>query len=472
MFRKFAVLLFVCFCSIVFVSLSANSSARLKQKNGTTVKASPTPKQKANKPQKRQTQRKSVYPHITPPTMYVTLSTSTIYLPCDDKNPSISPCGNNSILNVHTAASYREPLFYNYNVTVGKIVGSGANVVWDLSGVAEGKYKITAQVDDGKGLITTQEKEIEVVKCQCESTEALLNSVDNANNPNKFTFGISISPTSIRRRNIPPPPNRPPTLQSSLSSSIVYLPCDKKPETQTSNEKSLIDVAGDMYDSDGDKLIYTYTVTGGKIIGTGDKVQWDLSGVKEGKYQIIIQVDDGRGAVVEEVKEIEVMKQNCVSTLLELETVNSDNTQSENSPTSNFSSNEDNPHGFIIALSLGRRNPRELVYMPPNSSPVLQPIFLPSFVYLPCDIKENLSLYSNVIYSVDIFPDAFDPDGDTMLYTYDVSDGKIIGTGRNVRWDLSGASSGKHEITIAVDDGRGYVAMQTAEIEVVKYNCY
>jgi len=43
-------------------------------------------------------------------------------------------------------------LTYNYKVSAGKIVGAGANVVWDLSGVESGSYTITAAVDDGCGI--------------------------------------------------------------------------------------------------------------------------------------------------------------------------------------------------------------------------------------------------------------------------------------------------------------------------------
>jgi len=43
-------------------------------------------------------------------------------------------------------------LTYNYIVTGGRIVGTGASVTWDLTGVAPGSYTITAGVDDGCGI--------------------------------------------------------------------------------------------------------------------------------------------------------------------------------------------------------------------------------------------------------------------------------------------------------------------------------
>jgi hypothetical protein len=44
-------------------------------------------------------------------------------------------------------------LTYSYNVTAGRIIGQGANVKWDLNGVAAGTYSITAGVDDGAGIV-------------------------------------------------------------------------------------------------------------------------------------------------------------------------------------------------------------------------------------------------------------------------------------------------------------------------------
>lgn len=43
-------------------------------------------------------------------------------------------------------------LIYNYKVTGGRIVGVGANVLWNLSAVMPGTYTITAGVDDGCGI--------------------------------------------------------------------------------------------------------------------------------------------------------------------------------------------------------------------------------------------------------------------------------------------------------------------------------
>jgi hypothetical protein len=55
-------------------------------------------------------------------------------------------------------------LTYNYSVSAGKILGSGANVIWDLTGVLSGTYTITAGVDDGCGLCGRTQTRTVVIK--------------------------------------------------------------------------------------------------------------------------------------------------------------------------------------------------------------------------------------------------------------------------------------------------------------------
>ncbi len=46
---------------------------------------------------------------------------------------------------------------------------------------------------------------------------------------------------------------------------------------------------------EGDVFTYVYTVSSGKIIGTGYRVRWDLTGVKPGIYTITAAVMDDSG---------------------------------------------------------------------------------------------------------------------------------------------------------------------------------
>ena len=79
-------------------------------------------------------------------------------------------CPDSMSVSVATTAIDPEgvPLIYSYTVSGGQVVGQGANVSWDLSGVSPGTYTITAGVDDGCGVCgTTQTRTITVEACDC-----------------------------------------------------------------------------------------------------------------------------------------------------------------------------------------------------------------------------------------------------------------------------------------------------------------
>ncbi|MBV9217733.1 MAG: hypothetical protein JO053_16320, partial [Acidobacteria bacterium] len=85
----------------------------------------------------------------------VDLSDTTITLGCPPGQRSRSgACNDNRTINVTTHASDPENdvLTYNYTVSGGRIVGSGANVQWDLTSAQPGTYTITTGVDDGCGV--------------------------------------------------------------------------------------------------------------------------------------------------------------------------------------------------------------------------------------------------------------------------------------------------------------------------------
>jgi len=102
----------------------------------------------------------------------VTLSDTTITLGC---RPGYRPregttCNDSSSISVATSATDPENdvLTYNYTVSGGRIVGTGANVSWDVGGLAPGTYTITAGVDDGCGLCgKTQTQTITIAECDC-----------------------------------------------------------------------------------------------------------------------------------------------------------------------------------------------------------------------------------------------------------------------------------------------------------------
>jgi hypothetical protein len=99
----------------------------------------------------------------------VSLSDTEIMLPCPAGFKSTSgSCSDNTSIDVSTTAvdPENDVLTYNYTVSGGRIVGQGANVQWDVSGLQKGTYTITSGVDDGCGICgQTQTKTITIAEC-------------------------------------------------------------------------------------------------------------------------------------------------------------------------------------------------------------------------------------------------------------------------------------------------------------------
>lgn len=83
-----------------------------------------------------------------------------------------------------------------------------------------------------------------------------------------------------------------------LSAEKLTLPCRPgflpHPSVKVS-PSMVIDVGVSALDPENDILTYNYIVSGGKIVGSGSKVRWDLSTVYPGSYTITAGADDGCG---------------------------------------------------------------------------------------------------------------------------------------------------------------------------------
>ncbi|MDQ3666030.1 MAG: PKD domain-containing protein [Acidobacteriota bacterium] len=96
-------------------------------------------------------------------------------------------------------------------------------------------------------------------------------------------------------RGLPPPPNQPPTVSVSASTSTINLPCPegRTSETCVPSATREVQLTADARDPDNDTLLYTWSVTGGRISGEGRAVNWDLSDVNPGTYTATVEVNDG-----------------------------------------------------------------------------------------------------------------------------------------------------------------------------------
>ena len=75
--------------------------------------------------------------------------------PADVLNLEVTPMSDRVrwfSINTKAADPERDILIYNYLVSGGRIIGVGADVIWDLAGTPAGVYTVTAAVDDGCGI--------------------------------------------------------------------------------------------------------------------------------------------------------------------------------------------------------------------------------------------------------------------------------------------------------------------------------
>jgi outer membrane protein OmpA-like peptidoglycan-associated protein len=178
-------------------------------------------------------------------------------------NPASVYAGSADTVAVHVAASDpdNDPLTYSYTATGGTVEGTGPDARWSSSGVAVGTYTVNVKVDDGRGGTASCSADIKVEE----------------------------------------KPNRPPIASCSTDRSPI-----------TVGERTGITTTAS--DPDGDPLTYSYTTSGGQIIGSGDKVEFDSTGLQPGSYTVKCAVNDGRGGTAEgstmvEVKEPAEIKQ-------------------------------------------------------------------------------------------------------------------------------------------------------------------
>jgi hypothetical protein len=138
-----------------------------------------------------------------------------------------------------------------------------------------------------------------------------------------------------------------------------------------------------------------------------------------------------------------------------------------------FRTSED-PHGFGFQFFIGRRNER-LPTIFPNQPPTVSLTASSSNVVLPavCTPPEiPRESCTPTAATVQLSAQASDPDGDTLLYTYSTTGGRVTGDGPNATLDLTGVAPGTYTVTVEVDDGCGCVAFTSTTVTVTACDCY
>ncbi len=122
------------------------------------------------------------------------------------------------------------------------------------------------------------------------------------------------------------------------------------------------------------------------------------------------------------------------------------------------------PNGFIAGLSMGRTNEREEPILP-NQPPTVA-LGLGAITPGSTDLLRQSASTVCAGDRVALTATASDPDGDTLLYSWTSTGGRIVGDGANTQFDTTGLAPGDYTITVEVNDGCGCVAFDSKTIRV------
>lgn len=188
----------------------------------------------------------------------ILLEKEVVYSPCTTKSSTCA--GDEAKILITTEAEDKENdvLTYAYTVDAGKIIGQGANVIWDLVGVSPGQYMITAGVNDGCGICGTTMTTVEIKAVP----DVVSISFD------KDTFATWCPSEKMFRS----------ASESPCRKSEMYV-----------NVKTLAKNADAG-------MTYYYIVSGGEIVGEGAEVKWVFGEAPPGEYAITVGI--GRDNVI------------------------------------------------------------------------------------------------------------------------------------------------------------------------------
>ena len=128
--------------------------------------------------------------------------------------------------------------------------------------------------------------------------------IDSVHSPNGFIAGLSIG--RVNKREEPILPNQPPTVALALGNITKGSDDRLRESASTVCAGDKVALTATASDPDGDTLLYSWTSTGGRIVGDGASTQFDTTGLAPGDYTITVEVNDGCGCVAFDSKTIRV----------------------------------------------------------------------------------------------------------------------------------------------------------------------
>jgi hypothetical protein len=317
-------------------------------------------------------------------------------------------------------------------------------------------------------------------------------------------------------------PNSPPIIKSFTSSSpFAVIPCPygvtpSAPDC-TPPGKLKLKLKTEASDPDADTLLYTYSVSGGQIVGDGPEVTWNLGGVAPGPYEAKLIVDDGLGGTASSSLQIMVqecgvcpnacpaLNISCPEDIEERQPLVCSINVSGGDPDLNITYNWSVSDGTIkegrgtptieidttglagkevtvtaevggLPLSCEKsKSSKVQIRQGERRTAANKPPVIKSFtseagtVAIPCpDWRPNaLSCTPSQSYKIKLITDAADPDGDALRYEYVVTGGEIIGEGSNVEWSYKGLNPGTYTAKVFVKNQHGGITSKTFVVSVI-----
>jgi len=291
---------------------------------------------------------------------------------------------------------------------------------------------------------------------------------DNSNNSTETLNNFRLSSGVVfrlGRKNLSPPSVTCTASQSSIN----------KGETTAIQAKA--------FDPDGGTLTYSWSVSGGRVVGSGENVTFDSTGLASGNYMVTATVSDGKysdsctqnvtvlnAAPVASIEppSASVTVGDSITFKAVASDANNDSLAyswtvngqplAANEPTITFGTEGRKPGQYTIGVAVSdgetatNASSAVTVNEVPNQSPKVD-----------C-LTTTVDVASG--QTVELRASGSDPDNDQLAYSWTAASGSVTGSGNTVSYNASGVRAGNYNVTVTVDDGRGGKASCSMTVNV------